>query len=143
MKKLLALALVVVLALSMAACGGSKLKDGTYVAETSDAVATDSHGWKDTVTVTVSGGKVTDVVFDSFALDDGRAKSKETAETYPMDPHPSEWIPQLSANLKAASSADEVAAVAGATHSSESAKKLYAAALEAAAEGNTETVVVD
>lgn len=143
MKKLLALALVVVLAFSMAACGGNKLKDGTYVAEMSDAVAADSYGWKDTVTVTVSGGKVTDAVFESYSTEDGRPKSGETAETYPMDPAPSEWIPQLTANLKAASSADEVAAVAGATNASNNAKKLYAAALQAAADGNTETVVVE
>ena len=60
-----------------------------------------------------------------------------------MTPAASEWIPQLEANIKATSSPDKVAAVAGATNSSNSAKKLYAAVVEAAKAGKTETVVVD
>ncbi|MEG2770503.1 MAG: hypothetical protein RR902_06750 [Oscillospiraceae bacterium] len=142
MKKIFAMVLVLTLAISMVACGGSKLKDGTYKAETSDAAAEASHGWKDTLTVTVASGKVSDVDFESFDAD-GNKKSETTAETYPMDPHPTTWMPTIEANIKAAASPDEFVPVAGATNSSDTAKKLYAAILTAAADGKTDTIVVD
>ncbi|MDD3428640.1 MAG: FMN-binding protein [Oscillospiraceae bacterium] len=141
MKKLLVIAMVAVLALSLVACGGSKIVDGTYRAELSDAAAEAAHGWKDYMVVTYAGGKITDVDYDSTK--DGALKSEQTAETYPMDPHPSTWLPTLEENIKKAGTADKIDAVAGATNTSETAKKLMAAIEKAAAEGNTTTVVVD
>ena len=73
----------------------------------------------------------------------GNLKSEATAETYPMDPLPSEWIPQLEENVKAAGTADKIEAVAGATSSSESVKVLMAAVEKQAKAGNTEVVLVD
>lgn len=138
MKKVFALSLVLVLALSLVACGGSKIADGTYTAEAAEA----SHGWTEKLTVTYKDGKIADVDFDGFD-ETGARKSEKSAEEYPMTPAASEWIPQLEANIKATSSPDKVAAVAGATNSSANAKKLYAAVLEAAKAGKTEVVVVD
>ena len=116
MKKLLTLALAAVLALSLVACGGSgSIKDGTYTAQYKEP----SHDAN------------------------GNLKSEATAETYPMDPLPSEWIPQLEENVKAAGTADKIEAVAGATSSSESVKVLMAAVEKQAKAGNTEVVLVD
>ena len=143
MKKVFAVALSLALALSLVACGGSsKIKDGTYKAEMSDAVVEASYGWRDTLTVTYKDGKVADLDFDSFDAD-GNRKSEATAETYPMDPAPSAWMPQLEENLKATTDPDKVAAVAGATHSSDNAKLLYKAVIEKANAGDTTAAVVD
>ena len=123
MKKLLTLALAAVLALSLVACGGSgSIKDGTYTAQYKEP----SHDWTEYLSVTYKDGVITDVDFD-----------------YPMDPLPSEWIPQLEENVKAAGTADKIEAVAGATSSSESVKVLMAAVEKQAKAGNTEVVLVD
>ena len=121
MKKLLTLALAAVLALSLVACGGSgSIKDGTYTAQYKEP----SHDWTEYLSVTYNDGVT-------------------TAETYPTDPLPSEWIPQLEENVKAAGTADKIEAVAGATSSSESVKVLMAAVEKQAKAGNTEVVLVD
>ena len=91
MKKLLTLALAAVLALSLVACGGSgSIKDGTYTAQYKEP----SHDWTEYLSVTYKDGVITDVDFDAKDAN-GNLKSEATAETYPMDPLPSEWIPQL------------------------------------------------
>lgn len=146
MKKTLAFVLSLAAAMAMAACSSTPdtLVDGSYTAEMSDTYATEvGHGYKPTLTITVSGGEVTDVVLDAVNLETGELKSATTQETYPMDPHPSEWLPQLSENILNAENGDGVEAVAGATTASTEAKVLYDAVLGAAAEGNTETVVLD
>jgi len=142
MKKILAIALACVMAFGLVACGGSKIKDGTYSAEMSDASAEESHGWKDYLNITYKDGKIDTVEYDSKDAD-GNLKSQTTAETYPMDPAPSVWIPQMIENIKATSDPDKVAAIAGATHASENAKKLYKAVLEKANAGDTTVAVVD
>lgn len=95
MKKLLTLALAAVLALSLVACGGSgSIKDGTYTAQYKEP----SHDWTEYLSVTYKDGVITDVDFDAKDAN-GNLKSEATAETYPMDPLPSEWIPQLEENV--------------------------------------------
>lgn len=122
MKKIIALALSSVLALGLVACGGSnKIADGTYKAQVDEATAEASHGWTEVLAVTYQDGKMTDVDFDAFDAE-GNRKSEADPATYPMDPPPSVWIPQIEENIKATSSADKVATVAGATSSSENAK---------------------
>lgn len=129
MKKILAVCLIAVLALSLAACG-APAERMTYTAEAAQA----SHGYKDTLTVSFEGDKVVDAVFESYNEDGGK-KSEASFEEYPMQPSPSEWIPQLSENVKKAKTADDVAGVAGATYGSNNAKALYAAILKAKADG--------
>ena len=120
---------------------GMELKDGEYTAQVSEEYAKNSgHGWQEYLKITVSGGQVADVEYD--AQMDGKLKSKTTKEEYNMDPHPSQWIPQLTQNVKNAKTPDEVDAVSGATSSSETVKKLYAAVLEAAQAGNTAIVTL-
>lgn len=121
---------------------GAALKDGEYTAQMSDRYAKDSgHGWQEYLKVTISGGQVTEAEYD--ALKDGKLKSQTTQEEYKMSPHPSQWIPQLTANVKKAASPQEVDAVSGATDSSKTVKKLYAAIWEAAQTGNTEIITLE
>lgn len=143
MKKIFALILALVLVAAVAGCASSsKYQDGTYTAKMSKTYADEnSHGWQDTLTVTFKGGKMTEVDFDGFNAD-GARKSEQTAETYPMDPSPSVWIPQLEENIKKAEKADDVEAVSGATYGSAAAKELYAAVLTAAENGNTDEITL-
>ncbi len=137
MKKIFAVALIAVLAIALVACGGSTYKDGTYTAQ-SDAPHYD---WTDTLSVTYKDGKVVEAKYDAFNADNA-LKSTMTADTYPMDPLPSDWIPKLDANIVAAGSSDKIEAVAGATNSSNTAKLLMAAIEEAAKKGDTNTQMV-
>lgn len=126
MKKITAIALMLMLALTLAACSGKTIADGTYTAEMDDAAMEAAHGWRDTLVVEYKDGKMVSAVFDSYDAD-GNKKSETTAETYPMDPHPSEWIPQLTANIEKAGDAKHLDAVAGATNASNDAKLLLEA----------------
>ena len=143
MKKLIVALLSVCLIVSLVGCGGSKIADGTYSAELSDAATEANHGWKDFLTVTYQDGKMVEVDFDSKDADGNLKSEWATPETYPMDPQPSEWIPQLEENIKATSDPDKVASVAGATMGSSHAKELYRAVIEKAKAGDTSTAVID
>lgn len=160
MKKVLVMAVASVLALSLAACSsssvasdagstaqssstaasdaGNGIKDGVYSAEFTEA----SHGWKDTLSVTYTGGKVTDAKYDAVN-DKNELKSEQSQENYDMDPPLTEWMPKLNENIIAAGTADSIEAVAGATSSSNNAKLLMAAVEEAAKKGDTTTVKVE
>lgn len=118
------------------------LQDGSYTAEVSDAYAASSgHGWKEYLKITVANNQIEDVEFD--ALKDGKKKSETTAEEYPMTPPPSEWIPKINEAIRAAEMPEAMDTVTGATMSSQTARKLYTAVLEAARTGDTQTVVVE
>lgn len=125
MKKWIALVLALVLALALTACGGGKA-DGVYTAEMDDAAAEAAYGWRDTLVVEYKGGKIVSATFESYDAD-GNKKSEATAETYPMDPHPSEWIPALSAKVLEAGEAKRLDGVAGATMASDNVKALLEA----------------
>lgn len=126
MKKILVVALTFVLALSLAACGGKTMADGTYTAEMDDAAMEAAHGWRDTLVVEYKDGEMVSASFESYDAD-GNKKSEQTVETYPMDPHPSEWIPQMNANLEKAGDSKHLDAIAGATLASGNAKALLEA----------------
>ncbi len=143
MKKLTLFLLSALMLFSLVGCGGSKIADGTYSAELSDAATEANHGWKDFLTVTYKDGKMVEVQFDSKDADGNLKSEWTTPENYPMDPQPSEWIPQLEENIKATSNPDKVAAVAGATMGSNNAKELYRAVVEKAKAGDTTTAVID
>ena len=139
MKKLIVLGLSVVMALALAACGGSKIADGTYTAQMDDAAMESSHGWRDTLVVEYKGGKITSATFESYDAD-GNKKSETTAETYPMDPHPSVWVPQISENVMKAGDSKHLDTVAGATYASTDAKLLLEAIEKSGKPGETLTV---
>lgn len=142
MKKVLAIALTAILALSLVACGSGKVKDGTYTAEFKNAV----HEWKDTLTVTYKDGAVVDAKYDAVK-DDGTLKSSLSDEEYGMtDPNPvlSKWMPMLNENVvKANGDASKVEVVAGATSSSNNAKTLMEAVAKQAKAGDTAPAVID
>lgn len=147
MKKLsFVLALSLALVLALAGCGGktaeTNLVDGTYRAEMSDDyAASEGHGWKGYVVLTVADGSISDVDFD-YINEDCALKSEQSEEEYPMTPHPKEWIPQLEASGKKAASPEDLDAITDATSSSAEFKELYTAALEAATSGQSETIVL-
>ena len=143
MKKLTLFLLSALMLFSLVGCGGSKIAYGTYSAELSDAATEANHGWKDFLTVTYKDGKMVEVQFDSKDADGNLKSEWTTPENYPMDPQPSEWIPQLEENIKATSNPDKVASVAGATMGSNNAKELYRAVVEKAKAGDTTTAVID
>jgi len=118
------------------------MKDGVYTAEVSTAYAQSSgHGWKEYLKITVNNAQITSVEYD--ALKDGKKKSEASNEEYPMTPHPSEWIPRLNDAIQAAEMPEAMDTVAGATMSSNVARQLYAAVLNAASQGNTATVIIE
>lgn len=129
MKKWFVLLLAGLMALGLAACGGSAggeaegLADGEYTAQADDAwVEGDGYGWRDTLSITVEGGKITAASYDAF---DAEGKAKSQPGNYEgMEPPPSDWMPQLSANVESAGLDGTVDAVAGATTSSENVQKL-------------------
>ena len=120
----------------------SQAKDGVYTARMSDAYTQEEgHGWQTTLTLQIEGGAIVSADFDAFQ--DGRRKSELSAEEYPMDPPASEWIPELATQIEAASAPCDIDGVSGATNASDEARKLFAAILTAAADGNTEDLYVE
>jgi len=158
MKKL-GLFLMLAAVVSLSSCDKEEetmFVDGDYKAETAEY----SHGWITFLEVTISGDVLTVVNWDA-RQEDGSLKSNATAETYPMDPHPTVWISQLEAKIKAtdittfdlhsvidgidAAVADEtenVDGVTGATHASHSGYELLDLILEAAKDGDTTTQIL-
>jgi len=148
MKKLLAVALAVLLIVTLfAGCGQRKpqqeappeqsgsgnenisYEDGVYYAENADF---DDHGWKAIATVIVEGGKITNVFFDEINKDDMlksfdseySANMKNKSGTTPLDAYNN-----LQQSLVSKQNPDDVDAVTGATHSSETFKELVKKAL--------------
>lgn len=114
-------------------------KNGTYKAETEEY----SYGWKTFMEVTISDDVQTVVVFDAMT-EDGSLKSETTSETYPMDPHPTVWIPELEAQYMAIDikNYSTVDGITGATHASDDAEALFALMLDAAKEGDTSVQIL-
>ena len=135
MKKWIALLLALVLALSLTACSKG-MADGVYTAELDDASAEAAHGWRDTLVVEYKDGKIVSATFESYDAD-GNKKSEATAEEYPMDPAPSQWIPAIGAAVLEAGEAKRIDGVAGATNSSNNAKALLEAIEEKGVAGET------
>ena len=115
-------------------------EDGTYRAEEADF----SHNYKAFLVVNIENDEFVSVDFD-YVNPDGGLKSETTAETYPMTPHPSVWLPEYEAmvmDLEITAADVEVDGVSGATGAWESLNVLLDTVLEAAKTGNHETVVL-
>lgn len=147
MKKVISIAVAfVIIATMLIGCTSTSTakKDGTYKAEFS---AADDNGWTDYVEVTVTGDKITNVVYDS--LKDGKKKSEdqdyeETMKKVSGDKTwPSDFYSKLTAQLLEKQNIDEVDTVAGATNSSDDFKTLVKALSKNMQKGKTETVKVD
>lgn len=142
MKKI-GLILVAVFAIVFTACEKEDEKlfeNGTYYAEQSEF----SRNWKAFVEAEIKDDKLVAVDFD-YLNSDGSLKSETTTENYPMNPHPTVWLPQYEAALLAADITDftEVDVVTGATGAWSNVNALMSAILEAAKDGNTADLIVE
>lgn len=124
------------------AATGTQLVDGVYTASYDNF---DSYGWKAQVEIEVKESKIANVKFD-YVNKDGALKSKDEAYKAAMEPvakiSPEKAFNELQAALVTSQDAATVQAVAGATVSSNDFLALAAKALEAAATGATEPVVI-
>lgn len=137
MKRILPLFLALAATVTMmAGCSGSgaKLEDGIYTAQADDSYVSDKgYGWRDTLTITVKDGQMTDATFDAYDAD---GNPKSVPGNYgDMQPPPSDWIPQLSENVLSAGLEGTVDGVAGATMSSGNVQKLLDAIEESGEPG--------
>lgn len=140
MRKVILLAFVAALLFS---CTKDEMtyEDGAYKAVEAEFV----HGWKAYLNISIVEDALTTVEFD-YLDEDGNKKSETTAESYPMVPHPSTWIPQYESTLISTEIVEyaEIDAVTGATNAGTAINKLMNAALEAAKTGDTsEQVITD
>jgi major membrane immunogen (membrane-anchored lipoprotein) len=141
MKKVLSIAFVFVLALSLVACSGKK-PDGVYTAQVDAAYAAEAnHGWTDILIVTYKDGVVADALFESYDAN-GNKKSEATFEEYPMEYSPSEWMPLIGQEIVRAGTAANMDVVAGATSGSASAQKLFEGIEKDGKAGETITVTI-
>lgn len=121
----------------------ASFKDGTYKAVYAQA---DDHGWTEYLTVTVSDGKITSADFDA-QNENGDKKSENTEYNDAMKnagskTWPSEFYPALEKSLVEKQDGNKIDAVAGATTSSDSMKKLYQALVANMKKGDTAEVKV-
>ncbi len=109
-------------------------QDGTYKAEDAEF----SHNYKAFLEAEIKADQLVSVNFD-YVDSVGNFKSNTTAEQYPMDPHPSSWLPECESQLMSTSIVPdyiEIDGVSGATHGSESANIMMEAVLAAAKSGD-------
>ncbi len=115
--------------------------DGTYYAEGAEF----SRGWKAYMEAEISDDELVAVEFDYLNEEGGGLKSETTVENYPMDPHPTQWIPEYESRLLAAdiTSFSEVDVITGATGAWGNVNALMDAILAAAEEGDTGDQVIN
>lgn len=151
MKKLLA-GLTLSSALLLAACGSDDaadkpaeggLQDGTYSLEELNFGET---GWKEALEIVVADGKITDASFSSL---DEMGNSKIDSDEYQeamsnvVEVGPQDFIPTLEESLVDVQNPADVEVVTGATSTSEKFKDYAQQLVDAAEEGNTDTIEVD
>jgi major membrane immunogen (membrane-anchored lipoprotein) len=113
------------------------LKDGVYNVSYDKA---DAHGWKATIQLEVKDAKIATVKFD-YVNESGALKSQDAAYKAQMEPvaktYPEKAFNELNAALVEKQDVAQVAAVTGATASSNDFLALAKAAVEAAKAGDT------
>ena len=124
---------------SAAYAENTAMADGVYTAQMDDAAAEADYGWRNQLVVEYKDGKMVSATFESYDAD-GNKKSETTPDTYPMDPAPSEWTPQLSENILAAGNSADIDGISGATNASNDARALLAAIETEGKPGETITV---
>lgn len=147
-------ALLLSVGVLMAGCGSDQtsetsseatagLTDGTYRVEDSDYGET---GWIESLDVTVENGEITDAVWTSL---DEEGNNKLDDENYQQTMSesdgvgPQDFIPELEQQLEEKQEPAEIEVVTGATGTSTKFQDYAQQAVDAAEEGNTETIVVD
>ena len=119
------------------------LQEGTYRIEDLNFGET---GWKEALEITVSGGEITEANWESV---DEEGNNKIEDEDYQAamsgvaDVGPQDYIPALEESLVDAQDPADVEVVTGATSTSEKFQDYAQQLVDAAEEGNTETIEVD
>lgn len=144
--KHVAVLLIMFIAILLCACSmkdKAELKDGYYTAETASF---DEHGWKEYVTIYVSGNRIVTVEYNA-KNPSGLIKSWDMQYMRDMNAakntYPTKYTREYADMLLRSQDADKLDAVSGATHSSVSFKLLAKAVLQNAREGNKEVVFVE
>ncbi|MCI8719297.1 MAG: FMN-binding protein [Lachnospiraceae bacterium] len=143
MKRVLSLALICVLIMSLTACSEkTELQDGYYTAQASEF----NHGWKEYITIMVKGGSIVSVEYNAENAS-GFIKSWDNAYMQTMlhsnGTYPNEYTRYYAGQLLEDQNEDEIDALTGATSSYTSFQKLSKAVLEQARKGDSSMVFVD
>ncbi len=143
MKRVLSLALICVLIMSLTACSEkTELQDGYYTAQASEF----NHGWKEYITIMVKGGSIVSVEYNAENAS-GFIKSWDNAYMQTMlhsnGTYPNEYTRYYAGQLLENQNEDEIDALTGATSSYTSFQKLSKAVLEQARKGDSSMVFVD
>lgn len=121
---------------------GAAMQDGTYTLEEKDL---DDNGWKVSMEITVEDGKIVSSDYD-YTNEEGQLKSEDEGYQEAMSDKvgvgPQEFIKQLNDGLVATQNAQEVDIVTGATSSSEAFINYAQQLIQAAQNGDTETIVI-
>ena len=119
------------------------MQDGSYRIEDANF---DENGWKEALDIVVADGEITEATWESVN-EDGENKidddGYQEAMTNAVDLGPQDFIPAMEEDLIATQDAAEVEVITGATGTVEKFKDYAAQLIQAAEEGNTETIVVD
>lgn len=119
------------------------LQDGSYRIEDANF---DGTGWKEALDIVVADGEITSANWESVneegvnKIDDD---GYQEAMTNAVDLGPQDFIPALQEDLEGETDAADVEIITGATHTAEKFKDYASQLIDAAEEGNTETIVVD
>ena len=143
MKRILSLVLLLLMLVSLTACGNkTELKDGYYT----DQAAEFSHGWKEYITILVKGGSIVSVEYNAENAS-GFIKSWDNAYMQNMlhsnGTYPNEYTRYYAAQLLEGQGNKDIDALTGATSSYGSFQKLAEAVLEQAQKGDSSIVIVD
>lgn len=122
----------------------SELQDGTYTLAENNL---DENGWKTELSIIVEGGEITESNYQNLNAAGEKKTEDEGYQTAMAEKTggvgPQEYIPELNEQLVETQDPAAVEVVSGATHSSESFKEYAQQLVDAAKEGNTETIEID
>lgn len=143
MKRVLSLALICVLIMSLTACSEkTELQDGYYTAQASEF----NHGWKEYITIMVKGGSIVSVEYNAENAS-GFIKSWDNtymqAMLHDTGTYPNEYTRYYAGQLLEGQGEGQIDALTGATSSYGSFQKLAVAVIEQAKQGDSSIVVVD
>jgi len=125
------------------AASGEDLQDGAYRIEETQAGGS---GWQEALEMTVEGGAITDATFESVDEEGNQKIDDEDYQETMSEASgvgPQEFIPALEESFVENQSPEDVEVVSGATGTSEKFQDYAGQLVEAAQEGNTETIEVE
>lgn len=119
------------------------LQDGNYRIEDENY---DENGWKEALEIEITDGEITDANWESVN-EDGESKIEDEDYQETMygvnEVGPQEFIPELEESLIETQNPEDVEVVSGASHTSEKFQDYGQQLIEAAEEGNTDTITID